>query len=127
MNTEMRLADLQYQLSNGNWIDCGERTDEFLSRIAVNNGPDETGKIVPRFRAIRDLTTREATAVLETGRELRNHPDDWYSNCRIKPEPRPVQEVEMIKCSCGHSVPRVQVMSASMGTSCPDCYDRMSE
>ena len=34
---------------------------------------------------------------------------------------------EMIKCSCGHSVPRGSVMSASMGSSCPDCYDRMSE
>ena len=36
-------------------------------------------------------------------------------------------QVEMVKCSCGHTVPRSQVMSASMGTSCPDCYDRMSD
>jgi hypothetical protein len=35
-------------------------------------------------------------------------------------------QVEMVKCSCGHTVPRSQVMSASLGTSCPDCYDRMS-
>jgi len=33
---------------------------------------------------------------------------------------------ELVKCSCGHSVPRGSVMNASMGTSCPDCYDRMS-
>lgn len=33
----------------------------------------------------------------------------------------------MVKCSCGHTVPSVQVMNASNGTSCPDCYDRMSE
>ncbi len=35
-------------------------------------------------------------------------------------------EIPMIKCSCGHSVPQGLVMSASMGNSCPDCYDRMS-
>jgi len=40
---------------------------------------------------------------------------------------KPAVAVEMVKCSCGHSVPRGQVMSASMGSSCPDCYDRMSD
>jgi hypothetical protein len=34
--------------------------------------------------------------------------------------------VKMVKCSCGHTVPSGSVMSASMGSSCPDCYDRMS-
>ena len=31
-----------------------------------------------------------------------------------------------IECDCGHAVPRKLVMNASLGTSCPDCYDRMS-
>ena len=35
-------------------------------------------------------------------------------------------EVEMVKCRCGHTIPRSMVMAASMGSSCPDCYDRMS-
>ena len=39
--------------------------------------------------------------------------------------PRPA--VEMVRCSCGHSVPAVQVMRASLGSACPDCYDRMSD
>lgn len=34
--------------------------------------------------------------------------------------------VQTVCCSCGHSVPRAQVISASNGTACPDCYDRMS-
>ena len=34
--------------------------------------------------------------------------------------------VETVRCNCGHSVPRNLVMSANCGTSCPDCYDRMS-
>ena len=33
---------------------------------------------------------------------------------------------QMVECACGHSVPRHAVMSASLGSSCPDCYDRMS-
>ena len=33
----------------------------------------------------------------------------------------------LVKCSCGHWVPRRLVMSASMGTCCFDCYDRMSD
>lgn len=37
-----------------------------------------------------------------------------------------VAPAKLTRCACGHSVPAAQVMSASMGTSCPDCYDRMS-
>jgi hypothetical protein len=34
---------------------------------------------------------------------------------------------KMVKCSCGHTVPAILVMSTSSGTSCPDCYDRMED
>jgi hypothetical protein len=33
----------------------------------------------------------------------------------------------MKKCRCGHWCEPVLVMSTSSGSSCPDCYDRMSE
>ena len=36
-------------------------------------------------------------------------------------------KIQYVKCSCGHIVPKSSVMSASMGSSCPDCYDRMSD
>jgi len=42
---------------------------------------------------------------------------------RPKTQPR---EVGMVLCDCGHRVPRGQRMVASLGTCCPDCYDRMS-
>ena len=32
----------------------------------------------------------------------------------------------MVKCDCGHTIPKHSVMSASMGSSCPYCYDNMS-
>jgi hypothetical protein len=34
--------------------------------------------------------------------------------------------VDMVRCSCGHTIPRDQVMAATLGSSCPDCYDRLS-
>lgn len=34
---------------------------------------------------------------------------------------------QMVRCDCGHMCPRNLVMSASLGTCCPGCYDRMSD
>ena len=33
----------------------------------------------------------------------------------------------LVKCACGHTVAKNLVMSTSNGSSCPDCYDRMSD
>ena len=48
---------------------------------------------------------------------------DWAEseNRKIPRLPVPTR-----KCDCGHTVPVGSVMSASMGSSCVDCYDRMS-
>jgi hypothetical protein len=73
---------LQYQLSSGTWVDCGDRTEEFLARCEKSNGKDATGQVVPAFRAVRTLTRDEVMAELTAGAKLRNAADDWYSNCR---------------------------------------------
>lgn len=39
---------------------------------------------------------------------------------------RNLPPVQLVACDCGHSVPSAQVMTSSTGSSCPDCYDRMS-
>lgn len=46
-------------------------------------------------------------------------------SCPPKSPSKP-PEMQFVKCSCGHTIPSGLVMSASMGSSCPDCYDRMS-
>ena len=38
-----------------------------------------------------------------------------------------VEKEDTVLCSCGHEVPANMVMGSSSGTSCPKCYDRMSE
>lgn len=122
------MKNLQQQLSNGNWVNVSsDDMERFLAYCDANNGPDEMGEITARCCATRDATRNEVLAALESGKTLRNDASDWYSNCRYEPAPRPVATVELVKCSCGHSVPKISVMSTSTGSSCPDCYDRMSE
>ena len=58
---------LQYQLSNGSWIDCGDRTEEFLTRCVT------FGRVGEREAVL---------AALAAGKTVRNDRDDWYSNCR---------------------------------------------
>lgn len=47
----------------------------------------------------------------------------------VKAVEKEVVEVveKTVLCSCGHEVPASLVMYSSSGTTCPDCYDRMSE
>jgi len=121
---------LQYQLSNGAWTDCndedGDRTEEFLNQCI-----EASQKIKNEWVK---LDRDQVIAALECGKELFNGGSDWYSNCRcgdaherIIEERRAAQPpVETVKCSCGCTVPRGLVMSASLGSSCSECYDRMS-
>ncbi len=43
-------------------------------------------------------------------------------------QPTPHQSVEMGTCDyCGRQIPRYLLMSASVGTACPACYDDSEE
>lgn len=58
---------LQYQLSNGNWTDCGDRTQEFLARCVEFGGMADVAAVL---------------TALAAGKEVRNDKFDWYSVCR---------------------------------------------
>jgi hypothetical protein len=60
----------------------------------------------------------------EVGNVPASTPLDDLEAERLQPAPKVKR---MVKCACGHTVPASLVMSASLGTSCPDCYDRMSD
>lgn len=54
-------------------------------------------------------------------------PNHYYDHgTGVVRQKRQAQTANLVKCSCGHSVQKSQVMNANFGTSCPDCYDRMS-
>ena len=46
---------------------------------------------------------------------------------RLMDEREERRRLGLVKCACGHTVAKRLVMSASRGSSCPDCYDRMSD
>ena len=62
---------LQYRLSNGSWVDCEERTDEFLAKCVKND--------------YRKYTMDQVIEILNSAETVRNDVPDWYSECRIKP------------------------------------------
>lgn len=121
---------LQSQLSNGRWVDCDNkydnRTEEFLTRIV------DTPQYIDGERT--NITREQAVEMLSNGVKLRNDRYDWYSNCRdgeyydkqLAALEAEKANVATVLCDCGHHVPRGLKMSASLGSSCPDCYDRMS-
>lgn len=110
---------LQYQLSNGHWANGQDRFEYFI-QMAMDENPAQT-----REEIIAKLNDG-ATIAIGT---------EWYSEIRsgsaneAKLEKRRAAQnpAEMVKCSCGHTVPKGSVMMASRGTSCPDCYDKMSD
>lgn len=77
-----------------------------------------------------EMTRAQVIEALANGKTLKwgQSPNYYYdhSDAVIGTRRKP-REQEMVLCDCGHSVPRDQVMSTSFGTSCPDCYDRMSD
>lgn len=102
------------------------------------------GSLGTTYNAATDATLTAAiaaaaqfnkTSIGEIERRLKNNqPVRWrqspnyyydhsYGTIRRR---RIVQPVQFVACDCGHDVPANQVMAASTGTACPDCYDRMS-
>ena len=112
---------LQSQLSNGNWIDAGEATNA-IARLL-----ERESWVAARMNRSPMTTSEEVLAYLtNTGKPL-NYGDDWYEQLRVTPTTVPADRPKMVRCDCGHECDRKLVMSASLGSSCPDCYDRMSD
>lgn len=107
---------LQYQLSNGSWVDCKERTENFLNRC----------------EKYENLSREKVIEKLLSGKTCRNDSEDWYSVCRYEPEPIPkkirVKDFpEGKKLICGCTVYyKSQIMNASLGKTCVDHYDDYS-
>ena len=120
---------MQRQLSNGDWVDVRPQgVNAELRLCMVASGPNGAGELTHRHLATRDATRSEVLTVLRSGNRVRNGPGDWYANTRMKPivATTPSAPIATTECDCGHIVPSSQVMNASMGTSCPACYDSMA-
>ena len=102
---------LQRKLENTSWVtEIGSRVD-FLIQLACDHN---------------HCTSDEITARLERGEQV-YFSTYWSDMIRYKPEPVAVVEPVMVLCACGHTCEKSQVMTTSRGSSCFDCYNRMSD
>jgi hypothetical protein len=105
---------LQYQLSNGMWVDCGDRTEEFLSRCDIHSNAGKNGG---RERVLLRLSE---------GKSLRNDPADWFSFCRyldaLTVKGAPAAPVHNETCSvCGRTGVRGSYPFSTRPGVCDDC------
>lgn len=92
--------------------------------------PETLEQAISGAMALEDKTREQIVAILEAGRSVKwcQSPNFYYDHSYgVIGRKRTAPPVELVSCDCGHSVPISQRMNASLGTSCPDCYDRMSD
>lgn len=106
---------LQRQLSNGVWFDVEEGREDHFATLAAKFNP-----------------TLDVRVTLAAGQTVKYGPD-WYENIRaselVKPkctaDPNFSNNGWVLDCGCT-VYHRSHIMRSSRGTSCVDCYDRMS-
>ncbi len=96
-----------------------------------DGGSDEVDEIINSAAEYNKTTKDEILKLLSEGKiisydEQLNY---YYTHQtkKIRKFRQPPPPPELRQCDCGHVVPAVSVMSASLGSSCPDCYDDMSD
>jgi hypothetical protein len=111
---------LQRKLCNGSWVD-EDRIDMF-----INMTLERESWFAPRKNR-ESMDRNQLLAYLAAGNTIR-YDNDWYAEIRDAEAFAPKTPVSRptVDCDCGHAVDAALVMHASLGTSCPDCYDRMS-
>ena len=90
---------------------------------------DDLERAIVGAMKIEGQTREQIVALLESGKAVNwcKSANFYYDHSYGKiGRRRNAPKIEMRDCDCGHTVPRSAVMSASLGSSCPDCYDRMS-
>jgi hypothetical protein len=109
------------------------KTDElfkiFAGEIAVDDWIDgyirRNGEYEPLFPFGFNCMASYQVIVLDLLRE--RFAERGYPKKKPADSVKEEEEEEEVLCSCGHLCPKSMVMSASSGTSCPECYDEMSE
>jgi predicted RNA-binding Zn-ribbon protein involved in translation (DUF1610 family) len=116
------LDDLERLMNEdgGYCLSCGAEVPDGLEPDARGYDCEECGE--PKVYAAEEIIQMglfyEDDAPMPYGVEWDTNPD---------PPERPQTSHELVKASCGHTVRRKELMHASLGTSCPDCYDRLSD
>ena len=86
-----------------------------------------TWSVAERYRdGLRELAAGSAESVELAEIASSQAATDIYEQ-RESQQQAARQNMHMVRCDCGHECPANLRMTTSWGTSCPCCYDRMSE
>ncbi len=120
---------MQRMLQNTSWID-ENREDYFIGLVLERETPQRAAYDRRQMFTGPD----DVRDYLATGQTV-NYDDDWYAQIRdgkvahqqaIKRRiVQQRQDAARVLCDCGHY--SAHPMNTSRGTSCPNCYDEMSE
>ena len=116
----------QYEMTSG-YVGSMGKTWEPVDEATANAALDQAATFNKIDRVeLEKLMNDGRGAAAKTGKQS---PNFYYDHGMemIRSTNRVAPKIELVKCSCGHSVPRIAVMSASLGSCCPDCYDRLSD
>jgi len=116
----------QYQMTSG-YVGSMGASWRTVDEATANSALDMAAAFLKMDRAELEKLLNDGRGM--TARTGKQSPNYYYDHGmeQIRSVTAQKPAPALVKCSCGHSVPRGSVMSASLGTSCPDCYDRMSE
>ena len=104
---------------------CAQNNVEPMEDGALDTYGMENGDFgMSHYHTVRE---NRQTGIANTIHQLRYRAIRDELKLRKQQAVKPAPPVKMVKCSCGHTVPSGSAMSASMGSSCPECYDRMSD
>jgi hypothetical protein len=119
----------QFMLSSGShWH---EETDPTRINEFIDMALELESLYAPHLKRAPMTTREQVLEFLATGETLKYDNEIWYAQIRDgdapRWQPRVKPPVRMTKADCGHTIPASWMMNASMGTSCPECYERMSD
>jgi hypothetical protein len=142
-----------FETETGYWLGYGRRfQSEDSAWQAIRDVQGFDAAVAP-IRALPETLSREQYEAAAAELGIEQQPDKWLvwtTSCPRPPDgrldqflkttlalrrragieaeraARPKPVIHYVRCDCGHEVPEGQVMRASLGTSCLDCYDRMS-
>lgn len=117
----MNLNASEYEITDGYVGSFGKTFDTANEKTLV----EAIAKAAQRNNKSED----EVAQLLMSGKQIAwcDSPNHYYDHgTGIIRRKRNLKPVQLVECDCGHAVPSSQVMSASMGSSCLECYDRMS-
>ncbi len=125
MATTYRAVWVEGEIMHG-WRGTHDLVAAGIARYMPGWGTEISGSIVRALVPGAPEHPREGDAVEFTDADVQRVQALLATQATQAAKRAKPRRVEFVKCDCGHVIPSTWVMSASRGSSCPRCYDRLS-